>query len=129
MDEEDEIAMKLFNAKLPAGQDPCTEDQFEEVMNFFEDPFLGYIHQMPITHQQMPEFLAGFPGLFGLFGRSTCRQARVAVVKIIGFGGACQKLDLAGTWPSGCLVSACLTCYKSKQAGPDFPGFADEGSD
>ena len=37
MDEEDELAMKLFNAKLPTGQDPCTEDQFEEVMNFFEE--------------------------------------------------------------------------------------------
>ena len=37
MDEEDEIALKLINGKLPAGQQPCTEDQFEEVMNFFED--------------------------------------------------------------------------------------------
>ena len=37
MDEEDELALKLINGKLPAGQQPCTEDQFEEVMNFFEE--------------------------------------------------------------------------------------------
>lgn len=37
MDEEDELALKLINGKLPAGQDSCTEDQFEEVMNFFEE--------------------------------------------------------------------------------------------
>ena len=37
MDEEDELVLKLINGKLPAGQDQCTEDQFEEVMNFFED--------------------------------------------------------------------------------------------
>jgi len=37
MDEEDELALKLLNARLPAGQDPCTEDQFEEVLNFFEE--------------------------------------------------------------------------------------------
>ncbi|KIV80515.1 hypothetical protein PV11_08009 [Exophiala sideris] len=37
MDEEDELALKLINGRLPAGQEPCTEDQFEEVMNFFEE--------------------------------------------------------------------------------------------
>ncbi|EXJ79605.1 hypothetical protein A1O3_07884 [Capronia epimyces CBS 606.96] len=37
MDEEDELALKLINGRLPAGQVPCTEDQFEEVMNFFEE--------------------------------------------------------------------------------------------
>ena len=37
MDEEDELALKLINVKLPAGQDHCSEDQFEEVMNFFEE--------------------------------------------------------------------------------------------
>jgi enhancer of polycomb-like protein len=37
MDEEDELALKLINGKLPAGQTHCTEDQFEEVMNFFEE--------------------------------------------------------------------------------------------
>ncbi|KIX07537.1 uncharacterized protein Z518_02190 [Rhinocladiella mackenziei CBS 650.93] len=37
MDEEDEAALNELNAKLPTGQDRCTEDQFEEVMNFFEE--------------------------------------------------------------------------------------------
>ena len=37
MDEEDELALKLINGKMPAGQEPCSEDQFEEVMNFFEE--------------------------------------------------------------------------------------------
>jgi len=37
LDEEDELALKLINAKLPAGQEPITEDQFEEVMNFLEE--------------------------------------------------------------------------------------------
>jgi enhancer of polycomb-like protein len=37
MDEEDELALKLINGRLPAGQEPCSEDQFEEVMNFFEE--------------------------------------------------------------------------------------------
>ncbi|KIW72970.1 hypothetical protein PV04_01126 [Phialophora macrospora] len=37
MDEEDELALKLINGKLPAGQVTCSEDQFEEVMNFFEE--------------------------------------------------------------------------------------------
>lgn len=37
MDEEDELALKLLNKSLPAEQAPCTEDQFEEVMNFFEE--------------------------------------------------------------------------------------------
>ncbi|KIW90358.1 uncharacterized protein Z519_09003 [Cladophialophora bantiana CBS 173.52] len=37
MDEDDELALKLINGKLPAGQEPCSEDQFEVVMNFFEE--------------------------------------------------------------------------------------------
>ncbi|ETI28498.1 hypothetical protein G647_00947 [Cladophialophora carrionii CBS 160.54] len=37
MDEEDELALKLINGKLPAGQETCSEDQFEVVMNFFEE--------------------------------------------------------------------------------------------
>ncbi|OAL22787.1 hypothetical protein AYO22_06695 [Fonsecaea multimorphosa] len=37
MDEDDELALKLINGRLPAGQEPCTEDQFEVVMNFFEE--------------------------------------------------------------------------------------------
>lgn len=37
MDEDDELALKLMNAKLTAGQPQCSEDQFEEVMNFFEE--------------------------------------------------------------------------------------------
>ena len=37
MDDEDELALKLINGKLPSGQEPCSEDQFEEVMNFFEE--------------------------------------------------------------------------------------------
>lgn len=34
MDEEDEIALKLINARLPQ---PISEDVFEEVMSFFEE--------------------------------------------------------------------------------------------
>ncbi|KAJ9642180.1 Enhancer of polycomb-like protein 1 [Knufia peltigerae] len=37
MDEEDDLALKLINGKLPSGHEPCTEDQFEEVMNLFEE--------------------------------------------------------------------------------------------
>lgn len=37
MDEEDEAALKQINAKLSSGVAPCTEDQFEEVMAFFEE--------------------------------------------------------------------------------------------
>ena len=37
MDEDDELALKLINTKLPAGQSPISEDYFEEVMNFFEE--------------------------------------------------------------------------------------------
>lgn len=37
MDEEDELALKVLNTTLPAEHAPCTEDQFEEVMNFFEE--------------------------------------------------------------------------------------------
>lgn len=37
MDEEDELALKLLNAKAVNGQPHCSEDQFEEVMNFFEE--------------------------------------------------------------------------------------------
>lgn len=37
MDEDDELALKLINAKLPAGQNALSEEQFEKVMNFFEE--------------------------------------------------------------------------------------------
>ena len=37
MDEEDDIALKQINAGLPKGESECTEDLFEEVMNFFEE--------------------------------------------------------------------------------------------
>jgi enhancer of polycomb-like protein len=36
MDEEDEVALKSINSKFPPGQEPMNEDQFEEVMSFFE---------------------------------------------------------------------------------------------
>ena len=50
MDEEDELALKLLNAKSTS---PMTEDQFEEVMTFFEEtvaieqPFAS-MHNTPI---------------------------------------------------------------------------------
>ena len=37
MDEEDEIALKKLNASPQSGFGECSEDHFEEVMNFFED--------------------------------------------------------------------------------------------
>jgi len=37
MDEADEIALQRINAQLPSEVKPCTEDQFEEVMSFFEE--------------------------------------------------------------------------------------------
>jgi enhancer of polycomb-like protein len=37
MDEDDDIALKQINARLPAGQAQISEDAFEEVMNFFEE--------------------------------------------------------------------------------------------
>ena len=37
MDEEDELALKLINAALPKGVPECSDDLFEEVMNFFEE--------------------------------------------------------------------------------------------
>jgi enhancer of polycomb-like protein len=37
MDEADEIALQRINAQLPSELKPCTEDQFEEVMSFFEE--------------------------------------------------------------------------------------------
>ena len=37
MDELDEIALQKINAHLPSELKPCTEDQFEEVMGFFEE--------------------------------------------------------------------------------------------
>lgn len=51
MDEDDEAALKVINAK--SGQPPMSEDQFEEVMSFFEEtvsieqPFAGY-HNAPV---------------------------------------------------------------------------------
>src|SRR5256714_2016005 len=37
MDEEDDAALKQINATLPKGVPECSEDLFEEVMNFFEE--------------------------------------------------------------------------------------------
>jgi enhancer of polycomb-like protein len=37
MDEADEIALQKINAHLPTELKPCTEDNFEEVMGFFEE--------------------------------------------------------------------------------------------
>lgn len=37
MDEADEIALQKINLHLPSELKPCTEDQFEEVMGFFEE--------------------------------------------------------------------------------------------
>jgi enhancer of polycomb-like protein len=37
MDEVDEIALQRINAHLPSEVKPCSEDQFEEVMSFFEE--------------------------------------------------------------------------------------------
>lgn len=37
MDEDDEIGLKIINTKLPSGIHQLSEDQFEEVMNFFEE--------------------------------------------------------------------------------------------
>ena len=53
MDEDDEIALKQINAKLPAGQSPISEDHFEDVMNFFEEAAqakqtYGYLDSSPV---------------------------------------------------------------------------------
>ena len=37
MDEEDDVSFKQINATLPKGVPECSEDLFEEVMNFFEE--------------------------------------------------------------------------------------------
>ena len=37
MDEDDDVALKAINASLPPDVPACTEDQFEEVMSFFEE--------------------------------------------------------------------------------------------
>ena len=37
MDEDDDPALKQINSSLPSVVPPCTEDQFEDVMSFFED--------------------------------------------------------------------------------------------
>jgi enhancer of polycomb-like protein len=37
MDEADELALKRLNNSLPPVLRPCTEDQFEQVMGFFEE--------------------------------------------------------------------------------------------
>lgn len=37
MTEEDDVFLKIMNQKRDASQPSCTEDQFEEVMNFFEE--------------------------------------------------------------------------------------------
>lgn len=60
MDEDDEIALKQINAKLPAGQTPISEDHFEDVMNFFEEAaqakqefaFVGSAPVLPLEELQ-----------------------------------------------------------------------------
>lgn len=37
MTEEDDVFLKILNQKRDPAIDPCTEDIFEEVMNFFEE--------------------------------------------------------------------------------------------
>jgi enhancer of polycomb-like protein len=37
MTEEDDVFLKILNQKRDPATDPCTEDIFEEVMNFFEE--------------------------------------------------------------------------------------------
>lgn len=37
MTEEDDVFLKIMNQKRDPAVDPCTEDIFEEVMNFFEE--------------------------------------------------------------------------------------------
>jgi hypothetical protein len=37
MTEEDDVFLKIMNQKRDPAVDPCTEDTFEEVMNFFEE--------------------------------------------------------------------------------------------
>lgn len=37
MDEEDEIALKQINGQIPDGVKECSEDQFEDVISFFEE--------------------------------------------------------------------------------------------
>ena len=37
MDEEDEIALKQINVQLSDGVKECSEDQFEDVIAFFEE--------------------------------------------------------------------------------------------
>ena len=37
MTEEDDVFLKILNQKRDPNVDPCTEDIFEEVMNFFEE--------------------------------------------------------------------------------------------
>lgn len=78
MDEEDELALKAINSKLPAGQDHCSEDQFEEVMNFFEEtaqtkqPFAAVDSPpvLPLEELQeqiddtVPPFVRGFSAYF-----------------------------------------------------------------
>lgn len=62
MDEEDELALKLINAKAIT---PITEDQFEEVMTFFEEivpieqPFAGVTETPVLPFEKLMEHIDG----------------------------------------------------------------------
>lgn len=62
MDEEDELALKLINAKAAT---PMTEDQFEEVMTFFEEivpieqPFAGVTETPVLSYEKLMEHIDG----------------------------------------------------------------------
>lgn len=75
MDEEDELALKLINQKLP-GLSPMSEDQFEEVMTFFEEtvaieqPFAG-VHNAPIMslEELMQHVIDSTPDAVGTYSK------------------------------------------------------------
>lgn len=60
MDEEDEVALKIVNQKKNAATQ-CSEDQFEEVMNFFEEtaqtkqPFAAVDNPPVLNYDEMEE--------------------------------------------------------------------------
>lgn len=64
MTEEDDVFLKIMNQKRdPANR--CTEDQFEEVMNFFEEtaqtkqPFAAVDNPPVLTFEDMQESMDG----------------------------------------------------------------------
>lgn len=76
MDEEDELALKLINRNPPGGQQ-CTEDQFEEVMNFFEEtaqakqPFAAVDNPPVLPLEELQEqFDDDTPAYVRLFSKS-----------------------------------------------------------